>query len=62
MRGIGWVDGYSCDGALLTRLDFTLLSKNWIQDITFIVVFIFVVIGGVSYLLLLGRGVAMNIY
>ena len=35
------------------QLDFTLLSKNWIQDITFIVVFIFVVIGGVSYLLLL---------
>lgn len=33
--------------------DFTLLSKNWIQDATFIMVFIFVVIGGVSYLLLL---------
>lgn len=33
--------------------DFTLLSKNWIQDATFIIVFIFVVIGGVSYLLLL---------
>lgn len=33
--------------------DFILLSKNWIQDATFIMVFIFVVIGGVSYLLFL---------
>lgn len=33
--------------------DFTLLSQNWIQDATFIVVFLFVIIGGISYLLLL---------
>jgi len=33
--------------------EFTLLSKNWIQDSTFTMVFIFVVVGGVSYLLLL---------
>lgn len=33
--------------------DFTLLSKNWIQDTTFIIVFLFVIIGGISYMLLL---------
>jgi diguanylate cyclase (GGDEF)-like protein len=33
--------------------DFTLLSKNWIQDATFTMVFLLVIIGGISYLLLL---------
>jgi len=33
--------------------DFILLSQNWIQDATFTVIFLLVIVGGISYLLLL---------